>query len=134
VVFASDFDRRWNDFPLHAAFVPFALESVRYVARTAARERDYLVARVPPGIPARPGVFRTQPQNQLIAVNVDPRESGSERSAPEEFERMLQRVPPASAAATAARARQTESRQHLWQYGLMLMLVTLVAESFVGKP
>jgi hypothetical protein len=28
---------------------------------------------------------------------------------------------------------QTESRQNLWQYGLILMLVALVAESFVGK-
>ena len=30
-LFASDLDRRWNDFPLHPAFVPFAIESVRYV-------------------------------------------------------------------------------------------------------
>ena len=27
VLFASDIDRRWNDFPLHPAFVPFALET-----------------------------------------------------------------------------------------------------------
>jgi hypothetical protein len=31
------------------------------------------------------------------------------------------------------KADQAESRQNLWQYGLLLMLVTLVAESFVGR-
>ena len=30
--FASDLDWRWNDFPLHPAFVPFVVESVRYAA------------------------------------------------------------------------------------------------------
>jgi hypothetical protein len=33
-----------------------------------------------------------------------------------------------------ARARQIEARQHYWQYGLLLMLAALVAESFVGRP
>ena len=40
VLFASDLDRRWNDFPLNPAFVPFAIETVRYAAgieRSAAR-------------------------------------------------------------------------------------------------
>ena len=32
LLFASDVDRRWNDFPLHPMFVPFVQEAVRYVA------------------------------------------------------------------------------------------------------
>ena len=32
VLFASDLDRRWNDFPLHPSFVPFAMETLRHVA------------------------------------------------------------------------------------------------------
>ena len=33
----------------------------------------------------------------------------------------------------AVKAEQAEARQNLWQYGLLLMLVALVAESFVGR-
>jgi hypothetical protein len=31
------------------------------------------------------------------------------------------------------RAMQVEARQGFWQYGLLLMLAALVAESFVGR-
>jgi hypothetical protein len=30
-------------------------------------------------------------------------------------------------------ARQAEARQNYWQYGLLLMIAALVAESFVGR-
>ena len=33
VLFASDLDRRWNDFPVQPSFVPFVVEAVRYVSR-----------------------------------------------------------------------------------------------------
>ena len=56
VLFASDLDRRWNDFPLHPAFVPFALESMQYVAGARDRGRDYLVGASPAGVAAIPGV------------------------------------------------------------------------------
>ena len=45
---------------------------------------------------------------------------------------MVERVSPVSAA-TGARAQQIEARQNYWQYGLLLMLATLIAESFVGR-
>lgn len=32
LVFASAFDNTWNDFPLHPVFVPFAVESARYLS------------------------------------------------------------------------------------------------------
>ena len=50
VLFASDVDRQWNDFPLHPAFVPFAVEAVRYLS--ARRGTDAGAARV--GRPAWP--------------------------------------------------------------------------------
>jgi hypothetical protein len=133
VLFASDLDRRWNDFPLHPAFVPFAVESVRYITRPENSIREYLVDTVPAGVPPHPGLFRTQPQNRLAAVNVDPRESATERLTPEEFERAVRRIENGSAASATPRAQQAESRQNLWQYGLALMLLSLVAESFVGR-
>lgn len=133
VLFASDLDRRWNDFPLHPAFVPFAVESVRYVARSSGGVREYLVAAVPAGAPAQPGVFRSQPQNRRVAVNVDARESATARLTPEQFDRMVERVAVAPGSTADLRAQRSEARQNLWRYGLMLMLVTLAAESVVGR-
>ncbi len=42
LVLASDLDNRWNDFPLHATFVPFVHEVVRYLASARAHAVDYL--------------------------------------------------------------------------------------------
>ena len=134
VLFASDIDRRWNDFPLHPAFVPFAVEAVRYVSATPDRAREYAVARVPPGAQPRPGVYRAQPDGRAVAVNVDPRESASARLTPDEFDGMLDRVSTDAGAYLAVRAQQVEARQRYWQFGLLLMLGALVAESFVGRP
>jgi hypothetical protein len=134
VLFASDVDRRWNDFPLHPAFVPFVVETVRYVSAPADRAREYSVARVPQGAAARPGVYRARPDDRAVAVNVDPRESATARLTAEEFDGMLDRVSIDAGASQPVRAQQVEARQRYWQYGLLLMLVALVAESFVGRP
>ena len=40
LLFTSDVDRRWNDFPLHPAFVPFAQEVARYLGARAAGRLD----------------------------------------------------------------------------------------------
>jgi hypothetical protein len=132
VLFASDFDRRWNDFPLHPAFVPFVLEAVRYVYGARDRGRDYLVGASPEGSSARPGVYRAKVDGRAIAVNIDARESAPAVVRPDEFAAMVERVSPVSAA-TTAHAQQIEAGQNYWQYGLLLMLATLIAESFVGR-
>jgi len=132
-LFASDLDRRWNDFPLHPAFVPFAIESVKYVMSGGRVGRDYTVSRAPAGTEPRPGVYRLPPDNRPVVVNVDTREAGTTRMSKDEFQGMLQRVDVAAPAAAAVRAQQTEARQNYWRYGLMLMLAALVAESFVGR-
>jgi hypothetical protein len=134
VLFASDIDRRWNDFPLHPAFVPFAAEAVRYVSAAPDRAREYPVARAPQGAQPRPGIYRAQPGDRTVAVNVDPRESATARLTPDEFDGMLDRVSTDAGGYQAARAQQVEARQRYWQYGLLLMLAALIAESFVGKP
>ena len=46
---------------------------------------------------------------------------------------MLQRVDAAPSRAARLRAQLTESRQGYWQYGLVLMLAVLVAESVIGR-
>jgi hypothetical protein len=131
VLFASDLDRRWNDFPLHPSFVPFVVESVRHVAARRAGADHFVVGRVPAGIAAAPGIHRLE-SGRVVAVNVDPRESATGGMTPEEFTAMLEPIQRA-APQQAAREEQTESRQNLWQIGLLVMLATLVVESFVGR-
>jgi hypothetical protein len=131
VLFASDLDRRWNDFPVQPSFVPFVLEAVRYVSGTREGVSDYLVSSVPDGVPARPGVYRSG--NHLVAVNVDERESDPARVSPEEFAAMVATVPSRSTDRVDLQARQAEARQSYWQYGLLLMIGALVAESLVGR-
>ncbi|HET7218550.1 MAG TPA: BatA and WFA domain-containing protein [Vicinamibacterales bacterium] len=131
VLFASDVDRRWNDFPLHPSFVPFALETVRYAAGDRRRPHDYTVGNAPAEAGGGPGVFRMA-DDTLAAVNVDLRESDPARMTPETFERNVQRSP-ASGRAGEVQAVQTEARQSYWQYGLLVMIAALVAESFVGR-
>ncbi len=133
-LFASDLDRRWNDFPLNPAYVPFVAETVRYVMPARDTRRDYFVGATPAGAQPQPGVYRTSGDNRVVAVNVDPRESETAALAPAEFLAMIDVVQPADGGARDTRARQIEARQSYWQYGLLLMLAALVAESFAGRP
>ncbi|MEO7157706.1 MAG: BatA domain-containing protein [Vicinamibacterales bacterium] len=131
VLFASDVDKRWNDFPLHPVFVPFVVETVRYVSARPSPADEFLVARVPAGARAEPGI--QQLNGRTIAVNVDARESSAAAMTQAEFFSMIDSTSADGGARQQAKAEQKESRQSLWQYGLMLMLMTLIAESFVGK-
>ena len=131
VLFASDVDRRWNDFPLHPSFVPFIVESVRHVASRRIEPDGFVVGRVPAGVNAAPGIHRMA-DGRVIAVNVEPGESSTSVLTAEEFTAALQSVqqPPQQ---YRVRDEQTESRQNLWQIGLVMMLGALVVESFVGR-
>jgi Aerotolerance regulator N-terminal/von Willebrand factor type A domain len=131
VLFTSDLDRRWNDFPLHPAFVPFAQQTVRYLGARVAETAMYLVADVPAGVPARPGIM--QAEGRTLAVNIDARESSIDRVTPSDFAALVTRTNAGSGAPPARVATQTEARQGYWRYGLMLMLAALVAECFVGS-
>ena len=135
VLFASDLDRQWNDFPLHPAFVPFALEALRHVGHVGGdrrQTRDYTVAQAPSGTPPVPGVYRDA-GNRPFAVNVDTRESALDRMDTAAFEAMVPRSQQKASQAAEIQAQQTESRQSYWQYGLALLIATLVAESVVGR-
>jgi hypothetical protein len=132
VLFASDLDRRWNDFPLHPAFVPFVLETVRHAAGTRRQIREYTVASAPPGAGPGPGVFRTA-DNREVAVNVDPDEGTAGRVTSQAFGERVQKTPAGAGRGREVQARHTEARQNYWQYGLLVMIAALVAESFVGR-
>jgi hypothetical protein len=137
IAVASDLDNAWNDFPLHASYVPFVQEVVRYLGAGRQRRADYLVGDVPAGLPAAPGFALLDAaggEPTRIAVNVDPAESAAERLTTAEFQAPITRTsaPPGEQSA-AAGVQQQEERQHVWQYLLGLMVAMLVVESFVGS-
>jgi hypothetical protein len=136
LVFASDLDNAWNDFPLHATFVPFLHEAVRHLTGRRVRVGDYLVGELPAGVPAEPG-FVTLPDpsgsaGRRVAVNVDPRESAPERLNADQFLATVTRLD-TPVALQGTLSRQQEDRQRIWRYLLVLAMAALAAESFVSR-
>lgn len=143
LVFTSDLGNRWNRFPLEPSFVPFALEVVRYLTAGREQPRDFTLADVPAGFAATPG-FATrqesgttpeQPAPVRVAVNVDVRESNPARMSVEQFQAAIPRTRASAASASTApvEARAQEQQQRLWQVGIALMLMALVAEGLLGR-
>jgi hypothetical protein len=134
LVLASDLDNRWNDFPLHATFVPFVHEAVRYVSSARPRTSEYLVGSVPAGVRPIPGVYAvpTGGESRLVAVNVDPAESNPARLTSDEFQTAVTRLKDAAQADERVDAREQEDRQHMWQYVLAAMIAMLIVESVVA--
>jgi len=133
LVLGSDLDDRWNDFAVHATFVPFLHEAVRYLASARTHGSEYLVADAPAGVRKAPGIAslgdpRSGGRPRSIAVNVDPREADPARLSVDEFQSAVTRLKDDGAAASRVEARQQEDRQHLWQYALALMAIVLVSE------
>ena len=138
LVFASDFDNEWNDFPLHSAFVPFLHESVRYLAGGTRPAGEYLGAAAPAGVPAKPGIAtRAQPADaggtaRRVAINVDPAESEQGRLSAEEFQTAVTRLKDVSRSAPHLEASQQEEHQRIWQYVLAVMIATMIGGTFVA--
>jgi hypothetical protein len=134
LVFASDLDNRGNDFPIHATFVPFVHESVRYLSGGEARGAQYLVGDVPAGIAPVPGVTAVpgRSASDLVAVNVDPAETDPGRLTPEDFIGAVATSGQAAQAGVRLQAREQEDRQHIWQYVLAIMLAVMIVETWVA--
>jgi hypothetical protein len=136
MVLASDLDGRWNDFPLHATFVPFVHEALRFLTGGRTRVTSYAIGRTPPGVPPVPGIVRLPGSEggagPLVAVNVDPRESDAARVEPAAFQDVVVRLPSETGAAQPRAARQQEEAQRLWWYGLFVVAAALVAESILA--
>jgi hypothetical protein len=107
IVFTSDLDNEWSRFPLNPAFVPFAVETARYLAKARRSES---------------------------AVNsVDPRESNPAATTAEEFTKAIERTARTGQVEARNAAREIEDRQRWWQVGLVLMLVALAGEALLGR-
>ena len=131
IVFASDLNNRWNDFPIRASFVPFLDQTVRYLSSRESRGSEYLVGEVPSGVPEVPGIASVG--SRRIAVNVDQRESDVERMSAADFQAAITRLKDAASTDVRADVAEQESRQHLWQYLLAAMVIALAAEGFVAS-
>jgi hypothetical protein len=147
LMFASDLNNRWNDFPLQPAFVPFVHEALRYLAAARPPRSEYLVGDLPAAVGAVPGVVGVPmpgaaaggvPSTSLrtsrrVAVNVDARESDPARITADAFRNGVSRMNVTAAQQARAQAREREESQRFWQYALVLMMVSLAAEGILGK-
>ena len=135
LVFASDFDNQWSRFPLQPSFVPFAVETARYLTRGRQQRRDFTLPDVPAGVPAAPGTVSSGAgvTARRVVVNVDVRESSLSATSVDEFTKNITRTNRAGDRAVVDGARVAEERQRWWQVGLLMMLVALVGEALVGR-
>jgi hypothetical protein len=131
LVFASDLDNRWNRFPLNPAFVPWAIETTRYLAQGRDQRQSFVLPDVPAGVAARPGLY--QVGEQTVAVNPDVRESNPARTSADEFVSEISRLNPMAVTRAEAAARDQEERQRLWQVGLLAMFLALAGEGMIGR-
>lgn len=107
MIYTSDLDNEWSRFPLNAAFVPFAVETARYLARgeeTGARSAGF-----------------------------EPRESNPAATTVEEFTNAIDRTNRTNLIDAGQAARDVEDQQRWWQIGLLLMLGALAGEALLGR-
>jgi hypothetical protein len=107
MIYTSDLDNEWSRFPLSPAFVPFAVEAARYLARKAGEGAGQIV--------------------------VESRESNPAATTAEEFANAIDRINRAGLQETKNAAREIENQQRWWQIGLLVMLIALAGEALIGR-
>ncbi len=106
LIFTSDLDNEWSRFPLNPAFVPFAIETARYLTHA-----------------------ETSPRASEVRSN----ESNPAATSVEAFTAAIERVSRVAAAGGRSVARDAEDRQKWWQVGIVVMLVALAGEALIGR-
>jgi hypothetical protein len=107
MIYTSDLDNEWSRFPLNPAFVPFAVETARYLARGE-------------GAAARP-------------AGAESRESNPAATTVEEFTNAIDRTNRSQLIEAGKAARVVEDQQRWWQIGLLVMLIALAGEALIGR-
>jgi hypothetical protein len=138
LVFASDLDNQWNRFPLNPAFVPFAVESMKYLTAGREQRQLWMLPEAPPGVSPVPGIHSLPPATpgapeRRLAINVDIRESNPVRTTRDAFLAGITRLSQSAEVKAASEAKDQEERQRLWQLGLVAMLLALVGEGVIGR-
>jgi hypothetical protein len=132
LTFASDVANEWNDFPRQPTFVPFVNESLRYLANQRARQQETFPGGVNAAAAMKPGIMRTGKPERLVAVNVDPQESRQAHISDAEFFSHIRRTDGESRNLDII-AREQESAQSWWRYGLMALAAVLVLEGLLAR-
>jgi hypothetical protein len=130
IVFGSDLNNAWNDFPLQPVFVPFVHETFRHLTAARETQSEYLVGDIRGPAGQTPGVVALD--RRRVAVNPDPRESDPARTTLEAFQESVADLRQAADVAGSP-VETREDDQRLWQYALMLVVVSLAAESVIGR-
>jgi len=135
LVFTSDLDNQWSRFPLHPSFVPFAVETARYLTEGRKHRQEWTLPEVPAGAPMTPGVVVAGEGAAVrrMVVNVDVRESSPAVTTADEFTKGIVRTARAEQREPMSEARDVEDRQRWWQVGLLVMLAALAGEALVGR-
>ena len=134
LVFASDLNNEWNDFPRRPSFVPFVHEVVRYLVGARERQRDFTIADAPAGVPKEPGVVTLPGSGRRATLNVDPRESNPMAVTADSFlARVTQGMPAEAAVAERTETAAREAEQGYWWYALLAMGVLLVSEAWLAR-
>jgi len=135
LVFASDLDNQWSRFPLHPSFVPFAVETARYLTHGRVPRQEWTLPDVPPGAPLAPGIVVSGEGEaaRRLVVNVDVRESSPVATTVDEFTNSIARTTRIDEAEIVNVGREVEEQQRWWQVGLLVMLFALAGEALVGR-
>ena len=134
LVFASDLNNEWNDFPRRPTYVPFIHEVMRYLAGTRPARRDFPIADRPAGVDPRPGLSTVPGTGRRITLNVDPRESAAAALGADEFLARIEFSPARGMAdADVGGAAEREDDQRYWWYALLALAVVLVAETWLAR-
>ncbi len=108
MIYTSDLDNQWSRFPLNPAFVPFAVETARYLSRGQ------------------------EPPDESLG-NVDVRESNPATVTLAEFTDAIERTNRSALVAAGSAAREIENQQRWWQVGIFVMLLALAGEALIGR-
>jgi hypothetical protein len=137
LIFASDLDNKWNRFPLSPAFVPFVVETGRYLTEVQRQAQSWVLPSAPSGVEPRPGIHVLAGSGgaagRRVAVNVNMEESNPAPISQDEFLAAVPRVARTAQPDEVAEARKAEDDQRLWQWGLLVMFVALAGEGLVGR-
>jgi hypothetical protein len=133
LVFGSDLNHRWNDFPLQPAFLPFVHEALRYLASPHDGRGEYVVGELAGPTGLTPGAVAIGSSGRRVAINIDTREADPRRMTLDAFQSGISHLHTRAEQQAAAEARQQEDQQSLWRYGLLLMVFSLAAEGLLGR-
>ena len=134
VVFATDLNNDWNDFPRRPTFLPFVYELVQYLAADREEPRELTVTDVPFGLEPKPGPATLPGSGRRVVVNVDPLESETTSSSVDTFLSHV-RFRESGERLRVAHPREAtrESEQSYWWYAVLAMLLVLVTEAWLGR-